>query len=193
MAGDEIGRLMYLVLLGAAVLAWFIAQNRNSLGKTMQHAAVWGLIFVGVIAAVGLWGDIRKDVLPQQNVIGNGEVVEVPRAIDGHYYLTLMLEGEPVRFAVDTGATTMVLSPDDAKKIGLDPNDLAYLGQAQTANGVVRTAKVVLDEVRLGNITDRNVVAYVNEAPMDGSLLGMSYLGEFDRIEITGDNLILTR
>ena len=111
MSEHDIGRLVYLTVLGTAVIGWFIAQNRNSLGKTTQHAMLWGLIFVGVIGAVGLWGDIRDDILPRQNVIGNGDRIETPRARDGHYYLTLDVNGAPVAFTVDTGATGIVLSP----------------------------------------------------------------------------------
>jgi len=193
MAGDSLGQLIYLVVLGAAVLGWFIAQNRNAMGKTMQYAAVWGLIFVGVIAGIGLWGDIRDDILPAQNYAADGTTIEVPRSYDGHYYLTLDIDGRPVTFTVDTGATNMVLSPSDARLIGLDVENLAYLGQAETANGIVRTARVRLDKVALGPVTDRNVTAYVNEAEMDGSLLGMSYLNRFDRLEISDGRLVLTR
>ena len=102
--------------------------------------------------------------------------MEVPRAFDGHYYLTLDLNGVPVDFVVDTGATDMVLTRADAARIGLDPDALAYTGVAGTANGQVRTARVRLDEVSLGGILDRNLPASVNEGVMDTSLLGMSYL-----------------
>ncbi len=53
MSGDDIGQLTYLVLLGAAIAAYFIADNRQSLGKNLRAAIVWGLLFLGVIAATG--------------------------------------------------------------------------------------------------------------------------------------------
>ncbi|MBS9716530.1 TIGR02281 family clan AA aspartic protease [Pseudohalocynthiibacter aestuariivivens] len=193
MPGDSLAQIIYLVLLGTAVVGWFIASNRNSLGKTAQHATIWGLIFIGVVAAVGLWGDIRDDILPQQSYINEGATIEVPRSPDGHFYLTLQIKGQPVRFTVDTGATYIVLSPDDARRIGINPETLAYLGQAETANGTVRTARVKLDNVLLGPIIEDNIPAYVNEADMDSSLLGMSYLNRFERIEIANGKLVLTR
>jgi len=193
MSENDIGRLVYLTVLGAGLVGWFIASNRRSPGRVLQHAMIWGLIFIGVVGAVGLWGDIRDDVLPRQQVIGDGSRVEVPRAPDGHYYLTLGINGEPVHFTVDTGATGIVLSRDDARRVGIDPHTLIYLGEAQTANGIVRTAQVWLDEIRLGAIADRNVGAFVNEADMGGSLLGMDYLGRFERIEIADGKLILNR
>ena len=65
--GDyEIGRFIYLAILLVAVGSWVFVQNRQSLGKTMQMFAVWGFIFLGVIASYGLWEDIRQTVRPQQ-------------------------------------------------------------------------------------------------------------------------------
>jgi aspartyl protease family protein len=87
----------------------------------------------------------------------------------------------------------MVLTQADAKRAGLDPETLAYLGRANTANGEVRTAFVRLEQVQLGEIVDRDVAAVVNEGQMEQSLLGMGYLQRWGRIEIAGGELILTR
>ena len=185
--------LVYLVILGSAIGLWFFAQSRQSLGKLAQQAAAWGLIFLGAIAVVGLWGDIRQSVAPAQTVVAQSGQVELPRAPDGHYYLTADVNGEPVRFVVDTGATQIVLSKSDARRIGLDVDELVYLGRAYTANGEVRTASVTLDSFNIGPIKDSNVRAVVNDGAMAGSLLGMDYLQRFSSVEIGGGKLILTR
>jgi aspartyl protease family protein len=191
--GDSYGRLIYLAVLGAAIAGYFIAENRNSLGKTAQQAAIWGLIFLGVIAGYGLWSDIRATVSPRQMVYGEEGRIEVPRARDGSFYLTLEIDGTPVPFIVDTGATEIVLTRRDAERIGLDIDNLGYFATASTANGEVPIAPVKLDEVRLGEFSDRNVRATVNGGELFHSLLGMSYLSRFERLEIAGDRLILTR
>lgn len=188
----EIGRLTYLVLLGAAVIGSFFMMNKANLGKSLQQLAIWALIFVGAIGAYGLWNDISRDVMPRQSVVSQG-VVEVPRRPDGYFYLTLEVDGTPVNFVVDTGASQVVLSMDDARRVGLNPDDLPFIGTAMTANGEVRTAPTTVDEMVLGDITERDVRVYVNEGAMDMSLLGMTYLRRFDRIEIADDMLILTR
>lgn len=193
MSAMDTGQLIYLVMLLAAVVFWFVVANRNSLGKMLQHAALWGLIFLGAIAAVGLWGDIRQTVMPRQAVFSDQGRIEVPRSPDGHYYLTLEVNGHPTRFVVDTGASSIVLLEEDARAAGIDPERLRYSGTAMTANGAVRTARVVLDEIGLDGMTDRRVTAFVNEGEMAESLLGMSYLQRFDRLEITGGRLILER
>jgi aspartyl protease family protein len=193
MDSNDIPRLAYLVLLGVAVGGWLIAEGRGSLGRTLRTALAWGLIFLGVIAGYGLWSDVRTDLVPRQSVVTEGGRIEVPRAFDGHYYLTLGLNGTPVRFVVDTGASDIVLTREDAARAGLDPAALAYSGIAMTANGQVRTARARVNEVALGPITDRDVPVSVNEGEMPGSLLGMTYLQRFSRIEIADGTLILER
>lgn len=192
MSPDNLASLAYLGLLGAAIAGWFLLQNRDRLGQLAQQAVVWALIFVGVIAAAGLWSDIRDDVVPRQTMVGAAGI-EVPQARDGHYYLTLEINGEPIDFVVDTGATDMVLGRNDARRAGIDPEDLVYMGSAATANGTVRTARVTLDSVALGSIEDEGLSAVVTDGDLTGSLLGMGYLRLFGRIEIENGRLLLTR
>lgn len=193
MTGDDTARLLYLALLGSAIAMWFFAQNRASLGKLTQQALVWGLIFVGVIAAVGLWGDIRGTVQPGAARVMGENAVELRRQMDGHYYVTAEVNGTPVDFVVDTGATVVVLTRKDAQAAGLDTADLAFVGRAGTANGEVRTAPVRLDSLTIGPLEDRGVAAVVNGGELGQSLLGMNYLQRFSRVEIADGKLVLTR
>ncbi len=188
----DIGRLAYLVLLLGAVGGYFIASGRGNLNKLAQQAAIWGLIFVGVVAGYGLWNDVSRDLAPRQAMVGSGQL-EVPRQFDGHFYVTARANGTTIDFVIDTGATDVVLTQADAARAGIDLDTLAYTGTASTANGVVRTARARLDDLSLGAFTDRAVPVLVNEGAMDKSLLGMTYLRRFERIEIAGDKLVLTR
>lgn len=190
---DNIARIGYLGLLGAAVLMWFVTQNRDSLGKTLQQALIWVFIFMGVIAVVGLWEDIRSSTVPSGRMTITDDRIVVPRARDGHYYLQLQVNGKPVEFLVDTGASQIVLSLEDAGRIGIDVNDLNYFGRALTANGEVRTAPARLDEVVLGPFEDRDLTAWVNEGEMEQSLLGMEYLQRFSTLQISPQSLTLAR
>lgn len=192
MENFDFARLTYLVILGSVLVLWFVVQRRESIGKLFQQALIWVLIFLGVLAVVGLWDDIRQTVRPTQSVVA-GDRIELQRAPDGHYYLTADVNGTPLRFVVDTGATQVVLSQRDAAEIGIDTDALNYLGRAFTANGEVRTASVRLDSIEVGPVRHENVRAVVNRGEMTGSLLGMSYLQEFSSIEITGGKLVLTR
>ena len=191
MDSADLPRLIYLVLLGTAVAGWFIAENRGNLGQTARMAMAWGMIFIGIVAAYGLWDDIRSDIVPRQSVATEDRMIEVPRAGDGHFNLTLRLNGEPVEFVVDTGATEMVLSLDDARRAGINPDDLAFLGTARTANGTVKTAFTTIDEVAIGPVIFDRVRVAVNGGEMRGSLLGMSFLNRFERLEIENNRLRL--
>ena len=189
----ETGRLIYLVVLLAVVGGWFFMQTREGLSKTLQHAAIWAMIFVGGAAAVGLWQDITYQSGRGQIAVNTAGQIIVPRNRDGHYYLSAQINGANVRFVLDTGATDLVLTQADAERAGLDPANLAYQGRANTANGEVRTAFVRLDTVQLGTTIDTKVDAVVNQGEMDQSLLGMGYLQRWGRIEIAQGELILTR
>ena len=188
---DQAGYVAYLVLLllGVSVFA-LPAIRRGGLGRIAKGAGAWALIFVGVTFAVGLFLDMRTEIPSQRHA---GALVEVPRAPDGHYHLTVELDGTPVRFLVDTGASLMVLTREDAARAGIDPDELIYTGRAMTANGEVRIAPARVGEVRLGEIVDRDVRVSVSGGEMPASLLGMSYLDRFGRISIEDGRLILER
>lgn len=192
MDGDQIARAAYLGLLAVALGGSLLVSNRNSLGQNAQQAAIWGLIFVGVIAGYGLWNDVSHNVTGGYDITSEGQIV-APLQRDGHYYLTLNIDGTDVEFVVDTGASQMVLTQFDAQRIGLDLGGLRYTGTASTANGIVETAPVWLGQVSLGPHVDRDVAAVVNGGQMNKSLLGMTYLNRFDRLSITNEQLILTR
>lgn len=189
MDAETLARVGYLAIILVALGGWALVEFRQRLGQALRMAMAWGLIFIGVMAGYGLWSDISRTALPQQILTETG-AIEVPRAEDGHYYLRLAINGTPLTLMVDTGASGLVLSLDDAARLGIEADSLQFLGEAMTANGVVRTAQVTLPVIELGGFRNENFRAYVNEGAMDGSLLGMDYLGQF-RMEFAGNMLIL--
>jgi aspartyl protease family protein len=191
MDSEDFGRLSYLVLLLLAVAGWVLVEYRGRMGAALRTLMAWGLIFGGMAAGYALWTDIRRDAYPVQALASDGRI-EVPRAGDGHYYLTLDVAGKPIRFMADTGASNVVLTKADARRVGIDPDSLLYLGQASTANGIVRTARTQMQNVSLGPFQDEQITAWVNDGDMDISLLGMDYLGRY-HIEIAQDRMILSR
>ena len=187
MDGDTAARLVYLGLIIVALGGWVLVEFRQRMGQALRMALAWGLIFVGVMAGYGLWQDMCRTTASALD-----DRIEVPRAADGHYYLTLTVNGTDLPVMVDTGASGLVLSQADAQRLGLMPDSLAYLGQADTANGLVRTALVTLPSIELGPFRDVNFPAYVTEGALQVSLLGMDYLGRF-RMQVADDRLILQR
>jgi len=121
----------------------------------------------------------------------NGDI-RVPIAHDGHYWVNMDVNGIPVRFVVDTGASHISLSYQDARKAGLDPEFLNYDRAFKTANGVTRKAVINLDRVSMDAIEMSNVTASVSQqGQMDVSLLGMSFLSRLSGFMVEDGQLIL--
>ena len=191
MSDDGFARLIYLGLLMAAFVGWGLVEYRGRLGQAVRVWLAWAMIFIGLMAGYGLWNDVKNSGFARQTIGEAGELI-MPRSPDGHYYLTLTINGTDISFVADTGATNMVLSPDDAAAVGIKVQDLNFMHSAETANGTVDIARTRLDSVILGPFADRDVTAWVNGAAMEGSLLGMDYLGMFE-IQISGDKMVLRR
>lgn len=191
MDGDTTARLIYLSLLLLAIGGSLFTGFRQAPGKTLQQLLIWGFIFLGLIAAYGLWPDLRRALNPSAAVVRDG-AVELRLAEDGHYYADTEVNGVRLRFLIDTGASDIVLSESDAKRIGLDLSGLTYTGLASTANGTVSTAPVRLKSLVLGPWEDRDLPASVNGGDLTDSLMGMSYLSRFD-MSFSGQILTLRR
>jgi len=113
------------------------------------------------------------------------------RARDGHFYVEADVNGALIRFVVDTGASVVALSPEDAKAAGLQIVPQDFTAHAYTANGVAHVAPVTLRALGLGQFTANDVPAIVVEQPMQTSLLGMSFLSRLQGVETRGDELVL--
>ena len=191
MSTDIIAQVIYLTVFGVLIIAALWARSRNNLGQSAQHAAIWVLIFIAAIAAFGIRGDLERH-LGLKSDDGN-ERIEIPISYTGHYSLRLLINDVAVDFIIDTGASDIVLSQEDANRVGLDLGKLAFIGRAATANGIVKTARVTLDSIKIANVIDRNVSAVVNKGELFRSLLGMGYLQRWGLIEIENGLLTLTR
>lgn len=190
---SEQARLFYLSVLGIIVLVSVFSLYRHRLGQSLQHMAIWDLIMVAIVLAYGFKDELLAIVEADRGRVVGDDTIAFRRADDGHFYARLGVNGEDMSFLIDTGATELVLTREAAAAAGFDVDRLAFTRQAQTANGVVSGAPVVLDTVTLGPVTDRNVAAVVNGGELDTPLLGMSYLNRFRSFRIEGDRMILVR
>jgi aspartyl protease family protein len=121
-----------------------------------------------------------------------GNTVELRAASNGHYFTSAEINGRSVDVMVDTGATMVALSWEDARRAGLYISDRDFSQAVRTANGVARVAPVMLDSIGIGGILVRNVPAAVSQPGMLGtSLLGMSFLQRLQRVDMRGGVLVL--
>lgn len=116
---------------------------------------------------------------------------QVSKAADGHYWAQADVDGKAVRFLVDTGATAVALTDDDARRLGFDVANLDYSYDVITAEGKVKAAGVKLRTVSIAGARVHDVDALVIERGLETSLLGMSYLGKLQSFEATRTALIL--
>ena len=115
----------------------------------------------------------------------------IAKSADGHYWAMGEVNGRPVRFLVDTGATEVALTPADAERLGFRPADLHYAYRVVTAGGQARAASVRLSDIVVGGARVPNVDALVIENGLDASLLGMTYLGRLSSFQASRQGLTL--
>jgi aspartyl protease family protein len=188
--------LQALCVLALASTA--VAASGQRLALYARDLAVW--LGVGLVLIVGYSYRIELTALRDRVVgellpghvrsIGAG-AFSVARAADGQFHLDATVNGQPVHFVVDTGASGIALSRADAVRLGFDPARLDYSERFRTANGDSRGAPVRLDSLTLGEIRFSDVPASVAGGDLDESLLGMALLERFARIEISGDTLTI--
>lgn len=120
----------------------------------------------------------------------SGETV-LERYPDGHFYADVSVGGRSGHFLVDTGASMVALTGEDASAMGLVWDDSEIVPIGRGASGVVNGVPVSLDHVELGGITADNVEAAIVPEGLGISLLGQSFLSQVGQVRIDGDRMIL--
>ena len=171
-----------VVIIGALGVAMVLAfQNRDTL------YGMAGLERPTQNTEVAL--ESRPAPAPQVN---QGSVVSIPKSRqDGQFWADATVNSGYVRFLVDTGAGAVALTKEDAQKAGLRLHELDYNVPIRTAGGRNMAARVKLKSISVGSITLRNVEALVVPEGLETSLLGMTYLGQLQKVEATPSSLLL--
>lgn len=132
-------------------------------------------------------------IAPRQAApLSRGSVVSIP-STNGQFFAQGRVNSGSVRFLVDTGASTVALTLEDARRSGVDVNRLVYNRAVDTANGRAMAADVMLKDVRIGGVRVTNVRALILKEGLHVSLLGMTYLGELQKVEVMPNQMILRR
>jgi aspartyl protease family protein len=139
----------------------------------------------------GVFQRVRGELIPSLAVSDAPNSAIIRASNDGGFYVMGQVNGAPIRFAIDTGANGVLLSPADAQRAGIDVASLKFTSPGETANGVGYTAPVTLPNLQVGQLKLANVPAAVDKTPMSTSLLGMAFLRRLDSFEVKGDQLTL--
>jgi aspartyl protease family protein len=195
---DEFGSLAYklliLVFVGSAVLTLF----RERFTQAVTAALLW--VVVGLVLVIGysyryelhnVADRVVAELVPG-HVISRGRIVEVARTNSGDFDISAHINGVRVPMVLDTGASSVVLTQQDAKAVGLPLEVLNYTVSIDTANGRTRAAEVTLDRLAVGGLEERSVEALiVPTGQLRTSLLGMSFLNRLQSWQVSGDRLTL--
>lgn len=202
MNNDDFGRFVALAAL-VTLLSAGILRSRQHFGQALRLVAIWALIALALVSAYAYrselqsFGDrILAELLPGRAMVitdseGQEEVV-LRRRIDGHFQANATVNGYEIGMLVDTGASSIALTYEDAERIGLDPANLGYTVTVMTANGRALAAPVTLSEISIGPIERTNIRAVVTaKGNLDRSLLGMNFLSTLDFLQIRSNELRL--
>jgi aspartyl protease family protein len=194
--------------LGAALLVFIgggvLSRYRGQAGPMLRDAVTWVSLGLALVALYSyrddlmpIAGRLAGELIPGSAMVveesPNGAVeVKIRRRLDGHFTAKVEVNGKTISMIVDTGASTIVLRPEDAAKAGIDVHHLSYTVPVMTANGRTTAARVRLDSVAIGPLARQKVDALVAEPnAMTESLLGMSFLSRLRSYEFSGDFLTL--
>lgn len=180
--------------------------TRSLFAEVATWAVVGGLAFALLsnydrlrhIASAQLNGSVASQPMPQKPLAAavsparSGMSVELRAGENGHYHTRADVNGREIHTMVDTGASIVVLTYEDARSAGLSLKPSDFVQTASTANGTAKFAPVTLDRIKIGDITVRNVQAAVaDRGRLAVTLLGMSFLNRLDRVDMRDGVMVL--
>lgn len=195
--GDTAMRLVQSVGLIVLISGGLVSAVATRPGHAIRDLAIWIGICLVLLAGYSLREDFATvgarmagNLVPARAQGEAGGAQTIRRNADGHFYIVADVEGRPVLFLVDTGASMVALSRADAERAGIDTASLRFNQPIQTASGRSSAAGLRIGSLRLGTLELRDIDAMVM---IDGgqSLLGMSALNRLSGVEIRGDELVL--
>ncbi len=194
-------RLVYLTVL-LVVLLGSVGLGHSRRAAKFRHLGIWVLIAAALVVVyanrepvLNLAKPVLAELTPSHvrettDKTGSQELV-VRRSNDGHFKVDAEVNGVPVRFLIDTGASTTVLTLEDARNAGIDTSALTFDRAVQTANGLAFFARAWLTSLAIGPYSLSSVPVGVMQAgALDTSLLGMSTINRFSSWRIEGDRMV---
>lgn len=194
--GVQTAEFIYLIAVLVLVVSALMVR-KVPIGRGLKMFAGWVIIFAAAFVAFALKDDIialGKRVAeagsgaPQ--IVREGETLRVRQAYDGHFWVDAEVNGEKVRFLIDSGATTTSISTETARRAGIEAGG-GFPTLVRTANGVVSVRRGRAERVEVGTIVRRDLGVHISEAFGDMNVLGMNFLSSLSGWGVEGQWLIL--
>lgn len=181
-----------LMLVGSSLLA-----RRLPIAQSLKMALIWVAIF-GAAFVLFLFRDEGRAIWQRASadVSGNagqtvGRTLRIRKSDDGHFRVRALVNGKPLQFLIDSGATVTTLTPESADAAGVEPQG-TFPVIVETANGAVEARRARMGTLAVGPILQRDAVAHIGGGGMgDTNLLGMSFLSSLKSWRVEGNTLIL--
>ena len=169
-----------------------------NLKTTTRNILLWlgvaGVLMIGFTYQDELRGvalRLRSDLIPGTAIETGDHEMTISESDGGSYFVYGAVNGAPVRFLIDTGASDILLSPADAKRAGIDLNGLTFDRPYESANGIGHGARSTLSSLAVGPLNFADVTVSVNGAAMSSSLLGMTFLKRLKSFQFGDRKLVL--
>jgi aspartyl protease family protein len=198
LSANDFSSLAYKIAILVFVAGTVLTLFRERLVEAITAALLW--VAVGLLLVVGYsyrfeLHEIADRVLAELvpgHVVSRGRTVAVARTSGGEFAVSAEINGARIPMVLDTGASSVVLTRDDAKAAGLPLEVLDYSVNIDTANGRTRAAPVTLNRIAIGSLVEHSIDALVAQpGQLKTSLLGMSFLNRLQSWEVRGDHLLL--
>ncbi len=188
------------VIVGVILIFLWLGGFRGS-GLTFGSAAKMALAWVGIFAVLfvgflhkddvlNVWDRAKAD-LTGSAIASSGNAMRLRKEEDGHFWVNASANGQPVRFMIDSGATTTTVSKGTARRVGIAFPDQAKAEEVDTANGVIKVLPTMVASFRVGEIERDGLGVDILPADDDVNLLGMNFLSSLSRWRVEGDQMIL--
>lgn len=190
---------IYLGLILVFLIINFFSNNRDGFFTIVKYLSIWIIIALLSLIAYSYRYELQsvKEKVTRELIPGTSthdrktRKLILTRAQDGHFYLNSIINNQKIRFLIDTGASDIALSLNDARRIGVNIKKIKFDKIYHTANGKAYGASVILDHLIVNNVKFKKVSASIMSSKMGISLLGMTFLNRLEKFEFKSNNLIL--
>jgi len=198
---NNIPNLAYGSLLTIFAISGIVSRGGNvTVIKKISQFGIWIFLIIILVGGYGFRYQLKDffnvammNLVPSKVTISQDGSIAVAKSSNGHFMLTANINDVPVYFLVDTGATDVALTLDDARRIGIDTTSLIYNKPTSTANGINYAASIIIPSIKIGDIEVSNVKGSILKSGLDTSLLGMSFLGSLSSYSVQNAVMVMEK
>ncbi len=185
--------------IGALVLvAGALFSRRIGLGEIIRNILAWIAIFALFIVGfsyqreiLAVWSRVTGEMTGANEQAVVGDTLRIRQSADGHFWVDAKVNAEPVRFLIDSGATTTAMTLATAQKAGINISDSPFPVILSTANGSVQAQRGTIQSLQIGPMLAKDLPVVVAEEFGDSNVIGMNFLSSLRSWRVEGTEMVL--